>query len=94
MEVVDTVIVLIIIGLDNAGQLPMEQALNANELVSTMIKGIVETITLPSLINLDYADVSSIMKNGDVNVIGIGEDNSNAKVDACSTSTNTSFIRC
>jgi len=68
---------------DIAGQLPMEQAFAvANELVSTMIKGIVECITIPSLINLDYADVSSIMKNGDVAVIGIGEDNSNARVDA------------
>ncbi len=59
---------------DIAGQLPLEQAFAvANELVSTMVKGIVETITLPSLINLDYADVSSIMKNGGVAVIGIGE---------------------
>jgi cell division protein FtsZ len=67
---------------DIAGQLPMEQAFAvANELVSTMIKGIVETITLPSLINLDYADVSSIMRNGDVAVIGIGEDNSTSRVD-------------
>jgi cell division protein FtsZ len=41
-----------------------------------MIKGIVETITLPSLINLDYADVSSIMRNGGVSVIGIGESDS------------------
>lgn len=59
---------------DIAGQLPIEQAFAvANELVSTMVKGIVETITLPSLINLDYADVSAIMKNGGVAVIGIGE---------------------
>ena len=59
---------------DIAGQLPIEHAFAvANELVSTMVKGIVETITLPSLINLDYADVSAIMKNGDVSVIGIGE---------------------
>ncbi|MAH48604.1 cell division protein FtsZ [Candidatus Pacearchaeota archaeon] len=83
-EVADTVIVLDNNRLvDIAGQLPMEQAFAvANELVSTMIKGIVETITLPSLINLDYADVSSIMKNGDVAVIGIGEDNTAARVDA------------
>jgi len=74
-EVTDTCVVL-----DNgrlvdiAGQLPIEQAFAvANELVSTMIKGIVETITLPSLINLDYADVSAIMKDGGVAVIGIGE---------------------
>ena len=74
-EVTDTCIVLDNNRLvDIAGQLPIEQAFAvANELVSTMIKGIVETITLPSLINLDYADVSTIMKNGGVAVIGIGE---------------------
>jgi cell division protein FtsZ len=79
-EVTDTCIVL-----DNgrlvdiAGQLPIEQAFAvANELISTMIKGIVETITLPSLINLDYADVSTIMKDGGVAVIGIGESDSSS----------------
>ncbi len=74
-EVTDTCIVLDNNRLvDIAGQLPIEQAFAvANELVSTMVKGIVETITLPSLINLDYADVSAIMKNGGVSVIGIGE---------------------
>ena len=74
-EVVDTVIVIDNNRLvDIAGNLPMEQAFAvANELISTMIKGIVETITLPSLINLDYADVSAIMKSGSVAVIGVGE---------------------
>ncbi len=74
-EVTDTCIVLDNNKLvDIAGQLPIEQAFAvANELVSTMIKGIIETITLPSLINLDYADVSAIMRNGGVAVIGIGE---------------------
>jgi len=69
---------------DIAGQLPIEQAFAvANELISTMIKGIVETITLPSLINLDYADVSAIMKNGNMAVIGIGEaDTQNRVVEA------------
>ncbi len=67
---------------DIAGMLPIEQAFAvANELVSTMIKGIVETITLPSLINLDYADVSSVMKGGDVAVIGIGEADTTSRVD-------------
>jgi cell division protein FtsZ len=66
---------------DIAGQLPIEQAFAvANELVSTMVKGIVETITLPSLINLDYADVSAIMKDGGVAVIGIGESDSSDRV--------------
>ncbi len=77
-EVTDTCIVLDNNRLvDIAGQLPIEQAFAvANELISTMCKGIVETITLPSLINLDYADVSAIMKNGGVAVIGIGESDS------------------
>jgi len=70
----DTVIVI-----DNnrlvqiAGNLPVQQAFAvANELVSTMIKGIVETIAVPSLVNLDYADVKAIMTNGDVAAIGVG----------------------
>jgi cell division protein FtsZ len=81
-EVTDTTIVLDNSRLvDIAGQLPIEQAFAvANELVSTMIKGIVETITLPSLINLDYADVSAIMKNGGVAVIGIGESDATDRV--------------
>jgi cell division protein FtsZ len=81
-EVTDTCIVLDNNRLvDIAGQLPIEQAFAvANELVSTMIKGIVETITLPSLINLDYADVSAIMRGGGVAVIGIGESNTQDRV--------------
>ncbi len=81
-EVTDTCIVLDNNRLvDIAGQLPIEQAFAvANELVSTMVKGIVETITLPSLINLDYADVSAIMKDGGVAVIGIGQDDSSERV--------------
>ncbi|MFW6282429.1 MAG: cell division protein FtsZ [Minisyncoccales bacterium] len=81
-EVTDTTIVLDNNKLvDIAGQLPIEQAFAvANELISTMIKGIVETITLPSLINLDYADVSTIMKKGGVAVIGIGESDTTNRV--------------
>lgn len=78
----DTVIVI-----DNnelvriAGNLPIQQAFAvANELLSTMIKGIVEIIAVPSLVNLDYADVKAIMSSGDVSVIGIGESNSENKV--------------
>jgi cell division protein FtsZ len=82
-EVVDTAIVIDNNRLvDIAGNLPMEQAFAvANELVSTMIKGIVETITLPSLINLDYADVSAILRNGQVAVIGVGESDASSRVE-------------
>ncbi len=82
-DVSDTVIVIDNNRLVNiAGNLPIQQAFAvANELVSTMIKGIVEIIAVPSLVNLDYADVKAIMANGDVSVIGIGESDSEHRVD-------------
>jgi cell division protein FtsZ len=79
----DTVIVI-----DNnrlvqiAGNLPIQQAFAvANELVSTMIKGIVETIAIPSLVNLDFADVKAIMTNGGVAAIGVGSSDTTNRVD-------------
>ena len=82
-QVADTVIVI-----DNnrlvqiAGNLPIQQAFAvANELVATMIKGIVETIAVPSLVNLDYADVKAIMTNGGVAAIGVGSSDTNNRVD-------------
>jgi len=82
-QVSDTVIVI-----DNnrlvqiAGNLPIQQAFAvANELISTMIKGIVETIAVPSLVNLDYADVKAIMTNGGVAAIGVGSSDTNSRVD-------------
>jgi cell division protein FtsZ len=65
-----------------AGQLPIEQAFAvANELISTMMKAIVETIAVPSLVNLDYADVKAIMGRGEVSSIGIGESQSENRVE-------------
>ncbi|MBI4919612.1 cell division protein FtsZ [archaeon] len=56
-----------------AGNLPVQQAFAvANELIASMIKGIVETICQPSLVNLDYADVRAIMKGGGIASIGVG----------------------
>jgi cell division protein FtsZ len=82
-QVSDTVIVI-----DNnrlvqiAGNLPIQQAFAvANELIATMIKGIVETIAVPSLVNLDYADVKAIMSNGGVAAIGVGSSDTNNRVD-------------
>ncbi len=82
-QVSDTVIVI-----DNnrlvqiAGNLPVQQAFAvANELIATMIKGIVETIAVPSLVNLDYADVKTIMTDGGVAAIGVGASDTNNKVE-------------
>lgn len=82
-DVSDTVIVIDNNRLVNiAGNLPVQQAFAvANELISTMIKGIVEIIAVPSLVNLDYADVKAIMADGDVSVIGIGESDTEHRVE-------------
>lgn len=45
----------------------------ADEITAKAIRGIVETITQPSLINLDFADVRTIMRNGGLAMIGVGE---------------------
>ncbi|PIN86390.1 cell division protein FtsZ [Candidatus Woesearchaeota archaeon CG10_big_fil_rev_8_21_14_0_10_44_13] len=82
-EVSDTVIVIDNNRLVNiAGNLPVQQAFAvANELISTMIKGIVETIAIPSLVNLDYADVKAIMTDGGVAAIGVGASDTSNKVE-------------
>jgi cell division protein FtsZ len=61
-----------------AGNLTIQQAFAvADELIASMVKGITETITLPSLVNLDYADVRAVMSTGGgVAAIGFGESNS------------------
>ena len=54
--------------------LPLEEAFGvADEVLANMVKGITETITMPSLINLDYADVRTIICNGGVALVGLGE---------------------
>jgi cell division protein FtsZ len=82
-EVSDTVIVIDNNRLVNiAGNLPVQQAFAvANELIATMIRGIVETIAVPSLVNLDYADVKAIMTNGGVAAIGVGASDTTNRVD-------------
>jgi len=57
-----------------AGDLPLQQAFAvADDLIATIIKGITETISTPSLVNLDYADVKTIMHSGGVAAVGVGE---------------------
>ncbi len=66
--------------LEVAGEMPIKQAFSlADEIIVTMIKGITETISTPSLVNLDYADVKTIMQCGGVAAIGVGEASSAAR---------------
>ena len=60
--------------LDYVPNLPVEEAFSImDQLVAEIVKGIVETITLPSLINLDFADIRAIMSNGGVTMMLYGE---------------------
>jgi cell division protein FtsZ len=55
-------------------QLPINEAFRvADQVLANMIKGIVETISAPSLINLDFADFKTIVTRGGVAVVGVGE---------------------
>jgi len=54
--------------------LPIDQAFAvADEITARAVRGITETITTSSLINLDYADVRAIMQGGGVSMIAVGE---------------------
>jgi cell division protein FtsZ len=71
----DTVIV---IPNDKLLELVPRLALNAafkvaDEVLMRSIRGISEIITKPGLVNLDFADLKTIMKGGGVAMIGLGE---------------------
>jgi cell division protein FtsZ len=55
-------------------KLPIDAAFRvADEVLMESIKGLTEIITKPGLVNLDFNDVMTIMKNGGVAMIGLGE---------------------
>lgn len=74
-ECCDTVIVIDNNRLvDFVPNLPMNEAFKvADEIIAQAVKGITETISQKSLINIDYADVRAVMSNGGVAMIGVGE---------------------
>lgn len=66
--------------LDAVGELPVRQAFKvADEVLMRSVKGITELITMPGLVNLDFADVRTVMEGGGVAMIGLGESNSQRK---------------
>ncbi len=55
-------------------RLPLDQAFKvADGVLMEALKGLTEIITKPGLVNLDYADIKTIMAGGGVAMIGIGE---------------------
>jgi cell division protein FtsZ len=77
-DVCDTVIVIPNDKLlEIAPRLPLAAAFRvADEILMRSIKGITEMITKPGLVNLDFADLRTIMKRGGVAMIGLGESDS------------------
>lgn len=54
--------------------LPLNAAFKvADEILVNAVKGITELVTEKGLVNLDFADVRSVMKEGNTAMIGIGE---------------------
>lgn len=81
--IADTVIVL-----DNnrlvelVPNLPIQDAFRvADEVIARAVRGITETITQPSLINIDFADVRAVMADRGLSMIAVGENKSVNKVD-------------
>ncbi|RQD82572.1 MAG: cell division protein FtsZ [Methanocalculus sp. MSAO_Arc2] len=63
--------------------LPLGQAFSVmDQLISETVKGISETITEPSLINIDYADVRATMSKGGLAVMLVGESKQQNKADS------------
>ncbi len=71
----DTAIVLDINRLlDCAPNLPLEEAIFViDQIIAEIIKGLTEILTQPSQINLDFADVRTIMSTGGASFIFVGE---------------------
>ncbi len=82
-EVCDTVVLI-----DNnklvklAGNLPFKEALGvANTTIGKFIKGVTETITTASLINIDFADLRAIMTGAGLASSGVGGERGDGKVE-------------
>ncbi|MFQ6121319.1 MAG: cell division protein FtsZ [Methanosarcinales archaeon] len=68
--------------LDYVPNLPIRDAFSVmDQLIAETVKGISETITQPSLINLDFADVRAVMQCGGVAVMLVGETRSRDRTD-------------
>jgi cell division protein FtsZ len=60
--------------LELAPDLPLQTAFKvADEILTNAVKGIAELVTKSGLVNLDFADVRTIMGKGGVAMIGVGE---------------------
>ncbi|MCI0515027.1 cell division protein FtsZ [candidate division KSB1 bacterium] len=77
-----------------APDLPLGAAFKvADEVLVNAVKGIAELVTEKGLVNLDFADVRAIMKDGGTAMIGIGESNTeNRAADAIEKALNNPLL--
>jgi cell division protein FtsZ len=74
-ETADTVITIPndrLRGLASKNALALEMFKKANEILLHSVKGITDLIMIPGLINLDFADVKTIMSKAGMAIMGIG----------------------
>ncbi|GBE20005.1 cell division protein FtsZ [archaeon BMS3Abin17] len=84
-SVVDTLIVIPNDKLlELAPELPLHTAFKiADEILTNAVKGTTELVTTSGLVNLDFADIKTVMVNGGVSLIGMGEsDSANRAIEA------------
>jgi len=63
--------------LEIAPDLPLQTAFKVvDEILTNAVKGIAELITKAGLVNLDFADIRTVMGKGGVALIGVGESDS------------------
>lgn len=63
--------------LELAPDLPLRTAFKvADEILTNSVKGTAELVTKAGLVNLDFADIKTVMMNGGVAMIGVGESDS------------------
>ncbi len=83
VDVCDSVVVI-----DNnqlrkvAGDLPVREAFAvANQRITDFINNITEALSVPGIMNLDFADIKAIMMGGGICAIGFGEGSGTTKVE-------------
>lgn len=94
-ECVDTLIVIPNDKLlELAPDLPLHTAFKvADEILTNAVKGIAELVTKAGLVNLDFADIRTVMGNGGVALIGVGEsDTENRAVEAVGKAINNPLL--
>ncbi len=65
-----------------APDLPLNMAFKvSDEVLANATKGIVEMVTKPGMVNIDFADLRSVLKDSGYAVIGLGESNGTATKD-------------